>query len=107
MEQKTISKKVPIALAICWLAFVVCSYIAVMVMTIVRPDLYIRMVTEDTLLFMMMLCTSVLAAAFMLPIHFLSKRASIKWLAIVSLVHLALDILFAIMAMIISMTLIW
>lgn len=106
MEQKTVSKRVPIALAICWLAFVVCSYIAVMVMTIVRPDLYIRMVTEDTLLFMMMLCTSVLSAAFMLPIHFLSKRASIKWLAIVSLVHLALDILLAIMAMIISLTLI-
>ena len=107
MEQKTVSKKVPIALAICWLAFVVCSYIAIMVITIVRPDLYIRMVTEDTLIFMMMLCTSVLAAAFMLPIHFLSKRASIKWLAIVSLVHLASDILLAIMAMIISMTLIW
>lgn len=107
MEQKTVSKKVPIALAICWLAFVVCSYIAVMVMTIVRPDLYIRMVTDDTLIPIMMLCISVLAAAFMLPIHFLSKRASIKWLAIVSLVHLASDILFAIMAMIISMTLIW
>ena len=106
MKQKTVSKKVPIALAICWLAFVVCSYIAVMVMTIVRPDLYIRVVTEDTLIFMMMLCTSVLAAAFMLPIHFLSKRASIKWLAIVSLVHLTLDILLAIMAMIISLTLI-
>lgn len=107
MEQKTVSKKVPIALAICWLAFVVCSYIAVMVMTIVRPDLYIRIVTEDTLIFMMMLCTSVLATAFMLPIHFLSKRASIKWLAIVSLVHLASDILLAIISMIISMTLIW
>lgn len=103
MENRKQGRSLAVALAICWLAFVVCSYIAIMVITIVRPDLYIRMVTDDTLLFMMMLCTSVLAAAFMLPIHFLSKRASIKWLAIVSLVHLALDILLAI----ISMTQIW
>lgn len=91
MEYRRLSKRVPIALGIVWLGFVALSYLAVMVFTILDPALYVRMVEEGWPVLLLGVIVCAISALFMAGIFTLSKKANLKWLKIVSLVHLLAD----------------
>lgn len=92
MEHRRLSKRVPIAAGIAWIVFVALSYLAVMVFTILEPQMYVRMVKEGWQIMLLGTVFCGVSALIMAGIFTLAKKANLKWLKIVSLVHLLADI---------------
>ena len=102
--ERRLSKRVPIAAGIVYIAFVALSYLATMVFTILQPQLYVRMVTEGWQITLLGSVLCAVSALFMAVIYTLSKKADLKWLKIVSLVHMLADSVGAVLFGIISLT---
>ncbi len=80
MSKTNVNKRTAIAVAISYLAFVVCVYVVFMILSIITPDLYGYLMLNDSILFAIILLIFVCSGSFMLVIYFLSKKAQIKWL---------------------------
>lgn len=96
MENKQISKKIPIALAIVYFAFMALCYVASMIFTIAAPQMYLQFVGS----WMVPLCGAICCAisvVFMAAIMVLAKKAQIKWMHIVAKIHLFGDIGFVLL----------
>ena len=92
VKKKTLAKKWPIAVSICYLAFVVNSYIVQIVgalICIIRsPETYKAIMNANWPITLSGAIYSLITVCFMAVIFPLSQKAGIKWLAIVSKIHL-------------------
>ena len=80
MENRTVSKKVPIILAICWLV------ISIGVLWYTMPKMiHLEGVFADwNVQMLVFFAAQIFSIGMMIAIRVLSKKAQIKWLAIVS-----------------------
>lgn len=108
MVKKNISKKWPISLSICWLAFIAISYIAIIAGAFIcifrSVETYIAILNTG---WPVTLCGTIcflISVFFMVAIHILSKKAGIKWMVIVSKIHLFADIGFTLLFGIVTLT---
>ena len=92
LTMQTISKKVPVAMAIGWLTCVILLYLAMIVYVFSRPWQYAAFIEQmlssqwqGSLLLTVVPCVTVLT---LLPIYILAQKAGVIWLKIVSLVYL-------------------
>ena len=92
MAKKNISKKWPIAISICWLAFYASCYIATIVGSLIciirSPETYRAVVSAGWLITLFGTIYLLISFFFMVAIHTLSKKAGIKWMAIISKIYL-------------------
>lgn len=87
MENKTVSKKIPIALGIAWVAFITLSYAASTILSIVAPQTYLQIIDSWMLhLYGVVVCG--ISGLLMAAIMVLAKKAQIKWMHIVAKIHL-------------------
>lgn len=91
MENKTVSKKVPIIVAIAWLVFVAMSHAVTMGYSILELETYVRLVNASWPIMLLTVIFCGISALFMTAITVLAKKAQIKWLQIVSMIHLFVD----------------
>ena len=98
MNKVNFHKRAAIAVAICWLVYIACMDIAMMLFTIIRPDIYRHMMLNNSILFAFMLIHSIFSAIIMFVLYYLSKKASIQWLKIIALIHFWGAILFVMIA---------
>lgn len=92
MAKKNISKKWPIAISICWLAFYASCYIATIVGSLIciirSPETYRAVVSAGWPITLLGTIYLLISVCFMAVISLLSQKAGIKWMAIVSKIHL-------------------
>lgn len=108
MEKKKISKKWPIAVSICWLAFIAFTYLVILVgalTCIIRSlETYIAIMNAG---WPGTLCGTIccfISVFFMAAIHVLSKKAGINWLFIVAKIHLFVYIGFTLLLGVVTLT---
>ena len=104
MEKRRLSKRVPIAVGIAWIALVALSYLGMMVFSILQPQLYVRMLEEGWQITLLATGFCAVSVLFMAAVYTLSKKADLKWMRIVSLVHMLADIAGMVLFGIISLT---
>ena len=91
MENKNISKKIPIALGIAWLAFVNLTYVASMIFSIAAPQTYLQII-DGWMLPLYGVIIYGISGLLMAAIMMLAKKAQIKWMHIVAKIHLFVDV---------------
>ena len=108
MEKKKLSKKWPIAIAICWLTFIAISYVVIIAGAFIcifrSPETYIAILNAGWPVTLLGAIYCLLSVFFMAAIHTLSKKACIKWMVIVSKIHLFADIGFTLLFGIVTLT---
>ncbi len=92
MERKTISKKVPIILAIVWVAVYVLVLLTLVVYAFSDPFRYIALIEKMLSIPWLTACFGMIGFAVlaltMLPIFLLARKAKVQWLKILSMILL-------------------